>query len=247
MPFDAEAFFARLDADLAAEDYAAAEARLADAHREALAARDLRLLNLIENEQMGLYRRLGRGEEALDVAKCALGRLGLTGTVGLEAATTRLNAATVLKSLGKNSEALSLYEAAREPFERCLSRSDPRLAALYNNTATTLAALARYREAYELYSRALSVLSARDMGRAEAAMTYLNIAEAIEAERGALDGEADINSCLDRARELLDTHPVRDVAYAFACEKCAPTFLYYGRFAYAAELTARGEAIRAGY
>ena len=246
MPLDAEAFFARLDAALAAEEYEAAEQQLEAAHREALAARDLRFLNLIENEQMGLYRRLGRGEEALAVAKCALARLGLTGTVGLEAATTRLNAATVLKSLGKNSEALALYEAARPTYERTLSRSDPRLAALYNNTATALVALSRFREAYELYSRALSVLSARDMGCAEAAMTYLNIAEAIEAEQGALDGEGEINACLDRARDLLEHHPVRDIAYAFACEKCAPTFSYFGRFAYAAEITARGEAIRAG-
>ena len=246
MPQDIEAMLARLDAALAAGDYATAEQFLEDRHREALAARDLRLLNLIENEQMGLFRRLGRGEDALSVAKCALARLGLTGTEGLEAATTRLNAATVLRSLGNHQEALSLYEAARSVYERRLSRSDPRLAALYNNTATTLAALARYREAHELYARALAVLAGRAEHSADAAQTYLNIAEAIEAERGLLEGEGDIMTCLDHARRLLDSHPIRDASYAFACEKCAPGFAYYGRFAYAEELRERGEAIRAG-
>ena len=246
MPLNRHEGLARLDAALAAEDYAAAERHLSAWHREALDAHDGRTLSLIENEQMGLYRRIGRGEDALRVAECALGRLPHSEREGIEAATTRLNAATVYKSLGRDSEALALYEAARRTYERELARNDARLAALYNNTATTLAALGRYREAQELYARALSVLSGREDGAPEAAMTYLNIAEAIEAERGALAGEGEILACLDRARALLDGYPVRDAAYAFACEKCAPTFSYYGRFVYAAELSARGEAIRAG-
>ena len=37
----------------------------------------------------------------------------------------------------------------------------------------------------------------------------------------------------------------RNGYYAFVCEKCAPTFDYFGRFAFAAELRAVSEEIYA--
>ncbi|MBR3991312.1 MAG: hypothetical protein IKI91_04170, partial [Clostridia bacterium] len=104
--------------------------------------------------------------------------------------------------------------------------------------------LSRFREADDLYRRALSEMEKVKFGELELAITYLNMANAVEAEYGLEDGESRIFGLLDRAKELLDTteHP-RDGYYAFVCEKCAPTFEYYGYFADAREIKDRAEAI----
>ena len=48
----------------------------------------------------------------------------------------------------------------------------------------------------------------------------------------------------DQAEELLDTEGIpHDGYYAFVCEKCEPTFRYYGYFLYANELKKRAEEI----
>ena len=49
---------------------------------------------------------------------------------------------------------------------------------------------------------------------------------------------------LNRAEALLQTPEVpHNGYYAFVCEKCAPTFRYFGRFAYADELKQRSDEI----
>ena len=83
-------------------------------------------------------------------------------------------------------------------------------------------------------------------GAPERAITYLNMANAYELRDGLEDAAERIESCLDTAQELLDDGGVpRNGYYAFVCEKCAPTFKYYGRFAYARELAERAEKIYA--
>ena len=53
-----------------------------------------------------------------------------------------------------------------------------------------------------------------------------------------------IEQCLSLAQELLDVPTLpRSGYYAFVCEKCAPTFDYYGWFFYANELKNRAEEI----
>ena len=56
--------------------------------------------------------------------------------------------------------------------------------------------------------------------------------------------EEEIDQLLSKAYELLDTPSVpRDGYYAFVCEKCAPTFAYYGYFLADADLRERARAI----
>jgi hypothetical protein len=63
------------------------------------------------------------------------------------------------------------------------------------------------------------------------------MADVVAAEQGLEDGEAQIFALVDRAWELLqDESAPRDGYYAFVCEKCAPSFSYYGYFAAAEEL-----------
>ena len=81
-------------------------------------------------------------------------------------------------------------------------------------------------------------------GALEQAITYLNMADAAEAEKGLLDASETIDTCLETAQALLDTPTLaRDGYYAFVCEKCAPTFEYYGWFAAANDLNERAKAI----
>ncbi len=247
-PVDLRRCLGRLDEYLSRNDYASADRHLDFWKREALSGNDWRGLITIENERMGLYRKLGRRESALQAvaaAREAVARAGLEDTV--TAATTDLNIGTVYKCFGEPGTALPCYARARTVYERELCPGDPRLAGLYNNTALVLADLGRFDEARELYDRALKILRDAGTGALEIAVPELNLADLAMAERGILEAEAEIEERLDRAAAILEDESLpRDGYYAFVCEKCAPTFGYYGRFAYAAELKERAEQLYAG-
>ncbi|MBR6119955.1 MAG: tetratricopeptide repeat protein [Oscillospiraceae bacterium] len=247
-PVDLRRCFTRLDEYLNRNDYEAARRHLEYWKAEALANRDLRGLLSIENERMGLFRKLGdeaAAEAALASALELVEQTGLDGSV--TAATTWLNAATVRKRFGRADEALPLYEKARVVYEAALPADDGRLGGLYNNMALALTDLGRYAEARTLYEKALTVMRTQPRGALELAITELNLANLAEAEQGLLEAEAEIEARLDRARALLEEPSLpRDGYYAFVCEKCAPSFDYYGRFMDARELKERSEKIYAG-
>lgn len=235
----------KLDQLLGANDYAGAEQLLLYWLEEASLGRDLRGEFQLRNELMGLYRKLGRGEEAMQNADLALSladRAGISGTVAH--ATALLNAATVRKAFGMAKEAIPLFRQAQELYERNLAPNDPRMAGLCNNMALALTDLGSFGEARQCYERAVRILRGGSGNEPEIAVTMLNLANLEEAERGLEDGAEAIESALSQARELLDMPGLaRDGNYAFVCEKCAPTFGYYGYFAYAGELEERAKTI----
>lgn len=242
-----ERILSRLDEHLHKNDYASAERHLLYWLSEATASGDFHAELPVRNELMGLYRKLGRREEALSAASIAVERvnaLGIAHQVG--AATTLLNAATVCKAFGKAEESIPMFEAARTVYERELSPTDGRLGGLYNNMALALTDLSRFSEARELYRRAIAVMEQNEGGETEIAITYLNLADVAEAELGALEGSEEIEALLDRAEALLEQFPTRDGYYAFVCEKCASVFGYYGRFVYEKELSERARRIYEG-
>lgn len=247
-PVDLRRCITRLDEYLDRNDYDAARRHLDYWRQEALACRDWRGMLSIENERMGLFRKLGMEPEAKESAREALDlidRAELDGTV--TAATTWLNIGTVCKSFNEADRALPWYEKARAVYERELPPGDCRLGGLYNNMALALTDLSRYEDAKELFGRALDIMAKAENGKPEMAVTELNLADLAAASKGLLEGEAEIEAHLDRAEALLeDRDNPRNGSYAFVCEKCAPTFGYYGRFAYAAELKERAERIYAG-
>lgn len=233
----------RLDEHLGRNDYAAAERHLLYWLSESRGACDGRTELLIRNELMGLYRKLGREEDALECARVALSKideLGVSEQVG--SATSYLNAATVYKAFGRAADAMPLFEHARSIYERDLDGDDSRLGGLYNNMALALVDLCRFDEANEFYSRAVSVMKRTD-GELEVAITYLNMASAAEAECGIVDADERIQGYLDDAEAILEAHAKRDGYYAFVCEKCASVFGYYGRFFYEKELKERARRI----
>ena len=197
------------------------------------------------NELMGLSRNNGDRDDAYKYAAQAV---ALAESIGLSdrvtGATTYLNHATVCKAFGEPEKALELYEKARAIYERELSPNDYRLGGLYNNLGLALEALGDFERAENVYNKALEIMLAHDDCKAEAAITYLNLADLVRDRDGAEAGEGQINTLLDRAEELLNDPENRfDGSFAFMCEKCAAVFGYYGRFMTEAELAERARDI----
>ncbi len=237
----------RLDEYLGRNDYAGAERHLAYWLNEARISGDRATEIFAMNEQMGLFRKEGRRDEALSVAEEALSRsraYRMEETVSF--ATTCLNAATVYKAFSMPEKALPLFETATGIYLSRLDPFDARIAGLYNNMALALVDVGRFAEARECYTKALALLEARGDSAPEMAITYLNLASAAEREQGIEDAEPAITAAIDRARALLDGCIVRDGNYAFVCEKCATVFGYYGYFIDEQELLARARRIYEG-
>ncbi len=245
MPIPTGRIVEKLDSYLEQGDYCAAERHLRYWITEADAGRDMRGKLTVLNEQIGLYRKMGKEAECLLAASEALSLAdsqGLEGTVIY--GTTLVNAATGYKAFGKAEAALDLYRRARNIYEAELGPDDARLGGLYNNMALALTDLKEYREAESLYQKAIEVMQQQETGALEVAITCLNLADLITAESGLEAGEKETEKLLLKAEELLNTEGLpKDGYYAFVCEKCAPVFGYYGYFLTEQELNRRAREI----
>lgn len=235
----------KLDEYWGARDYASAERHLLYWLEEARLGADLRGEFMLRNELMGHYRKLGKENEAIEHARSALELVGkLENEDSISAATGYVNVATVYHAFSRAAAALPYFEMAKNIYEAKLPAGDAKLGGLYNNMALALTALRRFGEAYECYQKALGVMALAENGAMEQAITHLNIANAVEDEHGLEKGSEKIEQCLQTAQKLLDEPTLpRSGYYAFVCEKCAPTFDYYGWFFYASELKKRAEEI----
>lgn len=238
----------KLDTLLRGNDYAGAKRLLTYWLAEAQQTGDSQGMLLMLNELMGLCRKQGEQAQAIRFAEDALRLVadrGIGDSVG--AATTYLNSATVYKAFGRAADALPLFQQARAIYERDLSVDDDRLGGLYNNMGLALVDLGRFREAEELYGKALAVMAAIPDKEPEQAITYLNMATAAETEHGLDAAKASIAALVDKAAACMDVGKERtDGGYAFACEKCATVFGYYGYETYAAQLQERCRRIYEG-
>ena len=244
-PIDVQRVIARLDEYLAQNDYADAERHLKYWEEEARQGNDRRGEFSLAEELMGLYRKLGRREEAISYAEKAVHYIDLIDLGGtVSAATAMLNAATVYKAFGQAERGIPLFEKAQAIYEEKLPVGDSRLAGLYNNFALALVDLKRFEEARALYQKALVIIGATEGGEPEQAITELNLASLAEAQYGLEAAEKEIEEHLDRAEKLLKKEGlVKNGNYAFVAEKCAPVFGYYGWFGVEAELKAEAERI----
>ena len=235
----------KLDHYLDQKDCAAAERHLRYWLSEANACRDMRGKLTVLNEQIGLFRKIGKEAECLAAIADAL---ALADSLNMEQSvaygTTLINAATGYKAFGKAKEALPLYRKARIIYESSLPSSDGRLGALYNNMALTLTELEFFHEAEDLFHKAIEVMQKQENGALEVAVTRLNIADLIAAASGPEDGAEEIGKQLLEAGRLLDTETLpRGGYYAFVCEKCAPVFGFYGFRTTEQELNRRAREI----
>ena len=247
-PIDTRRVIEKLDEYLGKNDYAGAERHLKYWEEEAKMGNDLRGEFSLAEELMGLYRKLGRREDAIYYAEKAVRYIDLIEIEGsVAAATAMLNAATVYKAFGAPEKGIPLFEKAQEIYESKLEPTDSRVAGLYNNFALALTDLGRYDEARELYQRALEIVLKNEGNEPEAAISELNLASLAEAQYGLEKAESEIEEHLDRAEKLLKKEGLRkDGNYAFVAEKCAPVFGYYGWFGVEAELKEEAERIYGG-
>ena len=236
---------AKLEEHMSRRDCAGAERHLLYWLEEARLGHDLRGELFLCNELIGHYRKNQERENALRFIDRALELLSLLQLENtLTAGTTLINAATACSAFDEEERALGLFSRARTIYESLRDVSAQKLGGLYNNMGVALTALGRYTEAYVLYDLAMERMAQTRDGALEQAITCLNRADTVAAERGTEAGEQEITALLDRAWELLQTEALpRDGYYAFVCEKCAPGFSYYGYFAAAAELKETAERI----
>lgn len=226
-------------------DYAGAERHLLYWLEEAKLGHDKGGELLIRNELVGHFRKTGNRDGAFESADEALRLLSELGfDKSVSAGTTYINIATAYNAFNENEKAYPLFEKAMSAYEANENTAPELLGGLYNNMALTLVSLGRYDEAFPLYNKALEVMSKVHGGDLEQAITYLNMADAFEAQLGGEQAESKIYDLLDKAYDLLiNSEAKRDGYYAFVCEKCAPSFSYYGYFMAANELNKRAEEI----
>lgn len=235
----------KLDEYMSHRDYAGAERHLLYWLEEAKLGGDLKGELMIRSELVGHYRKVLNREKAFENADAALeliGRIGYEGSIS--EATVYVNIATVYNAFSENDRSIAMFEKARSIYESIPELRPELLGGLYNNMALTYVALKQFPKAYELYDKAMETMKKVENGELEQAISYLNIANAKEDELGLEEAGEEIEICLNKAYELLDTPSLpRGGYYAFVCEKCAPTFDYYGYFVVAEELKKRAKEI----
>ncbi len=234
----------RLDALLSKNDTEGAERHLIYWLGECSRTGDMRARLTLLDEMMGLMRKMGKNEEATDAANEAILLVRELKQENTRChGTVLLNAATVHKAFGRNKKAIELYESSRKILES-LPTPASLLAGLYNNAATAYTTEKEYEKARELFKKALGIMLETENGECDAAITCLNLADLTAAEKGAEDGEKEIEEYLDKAEALLEAKKYANEGYyAFVCDKCAPVFMHYGRFFYGKELKTRAEEI----
>ena len=227
------------------KDYAGAERHLLYWLNEAQLGNDKRGELTVRNELVGHFRKTGNREGAFQSAEAALKLLDELDFKGSKSAgITYINIATAYNAFGENEKSLEVFAKAKETFDGLKEKDNGLLGGLYNNMALTNAALARFDEAFYFYELALGCMEKVKGGELECAITYLNMADAFEASAGSEAAESKINELLDKAYDLLiNNEAPKDGYYAFVCEKCAPSFSYYGYFAAASELNRKAKEI----
>lgn len=244
-PVPQQRIIRKLDEYMSRRDYAGAERHLLYWLEEARQGHDERGELVVRNELVGHYRKTGQKDKALaqgEKARALLDALDFEGTVS--AGTTYVNLATACSAFGEDERALALFEKARAVYESLPRTQLHLLGGLYNNMALVYKNLGRYGEANALFEKAMDVMGQVAGGVLEQAITCLNMADTTAAAQGLEAGETRINELLERAYALLrDPSAPHDGYYAFVCEKCAPSFSYYGWFAAAEELQSEAKAI----
>ena len=244
-PIPQERVVRRLDEYMSRRDYAAAERHLLYWLEEAKLGGDLRGELMVRNELIGHFRKVSKRDEAFEQIDAALALLKtLDFETSVSAATTYVNAATACSAFSDQTRALPLFQKAKELYESIPATKPHLLGGLYNNMALTCVALGRYAQAHALYDQAMTVMGTVPGGVLEQAITCLNRADAFTAELGPEAAEEKVSALLDQAYDLLhDDSAPHNGYYAFVCEKCAPTFSYYGYFLAAQELETEAKQI----
>ena len=246
-PVPQQRIIEKMDDYMSRRDYAGAERHLLYWLEEARQSRDKRGELMIEGELVGHFRKTGNRDAALAHGEEELRLVEELGYAdSISGGTAFVNVATAMNAFGENERAMELFERARAAYEASPATKPELLGGLYNNMALTCVSLGRHADARELYALAVEQMGKVAGGELEQAITYLNMADALVAEKGLEQSERKIEELLDTAYALFDsTSAPHDGYYAFVCEKCAPVFSYHGYFLAADDLSERAKRIYA--
>ncbi len=244
-PININNLISELDHILSRNDYISAREFLEKWVGIAQKQNDNKSLFSLCNECIGLYRKIADKENCYKYCAKALDLLTVLNIEStVTGATAYTNCATAYKAFGEPEKSIPLFEIAVTLYQKLLPENDCRLAGLYNNFALSLVDLKDFEKAFHLYEKAIEVLNNNPKFNLEQAVSYLNMANAVEAQKGLENACEEIDILLDNAQKVLDeNYSETDGNYAFVCEKCAPTFGYYGRFLYEKELKERARVI----
>ncbi|MCQ2399572.1 MAG: tetratricopeptide repeat protein [Clostridia bacterium] len=234
----------KLDEYLYKKDFSGAKRHLDYWLTEADAIKDFYGKISVLNECVGFYRKTGNKELA---EKYSVEVLSLVDELGyaksLTGATAFLNVATALKSFGDYKKAIELYDKAQVIYEKFLPETDYRLGGLYNNKALALSDAGEYALSRVLFEKALYVMQKNDGFEGEIIITLCNLATLTETEKGFEEGKAEIEKYLKTGMEVFRKAKTEDGNFAYALEKCADAFGYYGFESFAKEMTEKARSI----
>ena len=272
-PVPQQRIISKMNEYMSRRDYSGAERHLRYWLEEAELGRDLKGQLMLQNELIGHYRKTSQRGPAMESARKALELLAaLEMEDTISAGTTYVNIATACNTFGDYDRSMEMFCRARTAYESSGYTEPQLMGGLYNNMGLTCTALKRFEEALELYEKALLVMAQVPDGELEQAITYLNMANTVEAMLGMEEGESRIYELVEKAENLIETKSEellgKDDAlpaaqpgdgptayflsremrsrlgyYAFVCEKCAPSFSYYGYFLTAERLKDRSDRL----
>ncbi len=173
------------------------------------------------NELLGIYRKTGQEEKALETVpqlEALLEKLSLTSSE--TAATSFINIATVYSAFGLYQKAIGYYQRSEILLHGC--KDNALLASLFNNMGTCYTMLKIYNRAVlYLYLALTKTDKELDM-----AITYLNLADIYLYHK---KHKAKEDCYLKKARYCFKMPNIpQDGYYAFVAEKCAPGFRAHG-------------------
>lgn len=247
MSFDMNRIRSKLDKLFDKKDFDEVEKLINYWLKEVNAVNDERAELELQNEYIGFLRKQGRKDDAIIHAKrCVelVEKLSLAKTIS--GGTIYLNVATVYKAFGEPNIALAYFLKTKTIYDESLAKNDKLFAGLYNNMALALTDLGQFDAAENYYNDAINILSNNVDGELDAAISHLNLADLFY-KKYQVDASDNYSKYGDKieehclvAWELLNKKGiVHDDYYRFVCEKCAPTFAYYGYFVYEKELNTR--------
>ncbi len=228
-------------------DYLTAEKIMLSYLDRAEKENNIPVLVVLYNECIGFYRKQGQKSRAYgycDKILALLREYKLEDT--LDGATSFINCGTAKKAFGEAEKGIPYFLKAEQIYKSKLSENDKRMGGFYNNFGLALMDVGNFEKSEECFENALSVMAANTDGKPDMAITHLNIADLIAKKYGLFDGCEAINGHLDIAQGLLNECEDNSGYYAFVCEKCAPTFGYYGHFLYEQILKERARKIYEG-
>lgn len=229
----------KIDELLNREEYSEVERILKYWLNESIALNDKRGELSILNEMMGLYRKLGDKENALNSSTKALALIDELGINELvSTATILINIATVFKAFELADKSLPIFRKAELIYLKEMDGSDPLFGSLYNNYGLALADCGKTEEAEGKYHKAIKVMETDPSRFTECAITYLNLADLYYDD----DDKASVY-CEKAVEHLTDKRVSADTYTAFVYKKCAPALKSHGYFLIAKQLEEKAEFI----